>query len=158
MNIPYHNIIDILSSLLTPVIAIITSYIACQQYKLNRRSFRYEVYERKLSIFRTIENFLNNIVIFGETDVSSCHEFYNSTAESSFLLSKAIQKKREEIYNNAIKMVKLNSKLFPQDGSSDLPRGEKRDNIVNKEFEIKNWLIKQKEEVKELFQKEMSLK
>jgi hypothetical protein len=168
-DIPYHIVIDsikdipkdwieILSSLLTPVIAILTFYIAYQQYKVNKNRFRLESYERKLKIYNAVQKFLNEILRDGTTDYISCSEYYSTTSESSFLLNRQIQDKIEDIYKKAIQMVQYHYLLYPRNGSSGLPTGEKRDEVVKRESELLIWLINQREIIKELFKKEISLK
>lgn len=168
-DIPYHIVIDsineipkgwieILSSLLTPVIAIITFYIAYQQYQINKNKFRLEAYERKLKIYNAVQKFLNEILRDATTNYISCSEYYSNTAENSFLLNKQIQNKIEDIYKKAIQMVQYHYMLYPRNGSAGLPTGEKRDEVVKKESELLIWLINQREIIKELFKKEISLK
>jgi len=60
--------LEILHGMLVPFIALVTIYIAFQQYKLAKHRFRYESYERRLEVYKTLWRFLSEIAREGKTD------------------------------------------------------------------------------------------
>ena len=54
----YKVYIDIFSALLTPTIALVTTYIAIQQYRNNRAKLRHELYDRRVAVYNAVGNFL----------------------------------------------------------------------------------------------------
>lgn len=52
------KVIQILSALLTPIIAIITTYIAIQQYRHNKAKLRHELYDKRFAIHMAMHEFI----------------------------------------------------------------------------------------------------
>ena len=50
--------VDLFAALLTPVIAIIATYIAYQQYRANQLKLRHEPYDRRLLLYNAVAEFL----------------------------------------------------------------------------------------------------
>ena len=53
-----NNWIDILSALLTPLIALIAVYVAYQQHKINKIRLQHELYERRLRVYKAVQTFM----------------------------------------------------------------------------------------------------
>lgn len=82
--------IDILNALLTPVIAIIASYIAYQQYALEKHNNDVEVYDRRLRIYREtiklIRNVESNLTLSGK----AYHSWELLTFEAELLFDEVV--------------------------------------------------------------------
>jgi len=52
------QLIQLLSALLTPVIALVITYIIIQQYRTNRLKFRLEMFEKRYAIYQGVKNFI----------------------------------------------------------------------------------------------------
>jgi hypothetical protein len=63
--------VDLFAALLTPVIAIIATYIAYQQYRANQLKLRHELYDRRLLLYNAVAEFLAHIVREGKRIVSN---------------------------------------------------------------------------------------
>jgi len=133
------DLIEISSALLTPTIAILGIYIAYQQYKTNNQRLRYETYERRLHIYRTIQSFLSEVLREGTTNYNNALKFLSDTSEAYFLFDNSVQEKIDFIYKNSIEMASLNNQLYSQDGSRGLPSGKERYSIVNKHSKLLKW-------------------
>lgn len=66
------NWIEILSSSLTPVIAVIALYIAIQQYKTNKQRLRHELYEKRLAIYNVVKMHLSKVAREGTITTPDC--------------------------------------------------------------------------------------
>jgi hypothetical protein len=154
------NIFDIITSISTGIIAILAIIIAYQQYKINRRRFKFETYELKLKVYKAVQKFLLDILREGKTDYPKLFEFYAGASESIFIFDKPkpIQDKVEEIYKRANDMIYLSNRLYPRDGSDGLPAGEERNKVVDQESKLLQWHTDQIKETKELFKKYIQLK
>ncbi|NOX65269.1 MAG: hypothetical protein GXO85_05590 [Chlorobi bacterium] len=150
--------IDILSALLTPVIALIALYIAYHQHKINEQRLRHETYERRLKIYKTVQKHLSNIVRERKTTYQQCSEYYIEASEATFLFDNSVQKKIYEIHQKSIDMVYLHEQMHPPDGSPGLPDGKERCEISLKESTLLKWHIDQLESSKEFFAKKLGLK
>jgi len=79
------RLIQIMSGLLTPVIAIITTYIAIQQYRSNRAKLRAELYEKRFKVYKATTEYLSkNKGILSEIQ-QDWHKFDSAIDESPFL-------------------------------------------------------------------------
>ena len=151
------NIIDILSALLVPVIAIVGIVIAYQQYKINQQRLKHELYERRLIIFKHMKMYLSEILRRGTITYDRAMEFNYDTSESTFLLDKIINEKIREIYTKSIDMASLNEQMYPSNGGNGLPVGEERTIVAHEHALLLKWLIDQLTELKPLFSKHLAL-
>ena len=152
------NYIDVLSALLVPVIAIVGSVIAYQQYKINQQRLKHELYERRLAIFKLIKTYLSKIYETGKVTRYEAMQFMYDVAESTFLLDESINSKIETIYTKSMRMALLQEKIYPADGSRGLPSGEERSRVTQENMELLKWLGDQLVELKPLFNKHLKLK
>lgn len=153
-----HEIIDILSGYLTPVIALLALYIAYQQYRTNKQRFLFETYERRLKIYNAVQEYLNSILAQGKTDLQRIGEFSQKTSQVVFLFDKSVQKKIDEIFKKSIEMNELEEQLYPRGGSDGLPVGEERNKVSHENSILVKWHVTQIKETKKLFAKKMALK
>lgn len=56
------DIIQLSSSCLTPLIAIITAYIAYQQYNTNRQKLKLDLYDKRFKVFLGLQSLLIHIL------------------------------------------------------------------------------------------------
>jgi len=82
--------IQIFSALLTPLIAIVTTYIAIQQYRNNRAKLRHELYERRLNIYTATSKFLMLSKISDKPTLDDWGQFHVTTTESIFLFDRDV--------------------------------------------------------------------
>lgn len=152
------NWIEILSALLTPVIAVIAVYVAWQQYKINKLRLRHELYERRLRVHKTVQIFLSDILRNGDIKFEQCSQFYADASEATFLFDKSIQQFIDDIYKKAVDMHAFHESMYPSDGSPGLPVGEERNGVAHKNSELCKWLIEQLSVSKKLFRKYMGIR
>jgi hypothetical protein len=93
----WKDYVDIFSALLTPLIAIITTYIAVQQYRRERAKFRHELYDRRMAVYKAASNYLSVVIRSSsrdnpEEEEKAYKEFVMANAESQFLFDKDVQK------------------------------------------------------------------
>ena len=70
------TVLVLLSGAPTPLIAIITAYIAYQQYRVNKLNLKHVLYEKRLAVLRMIFNFYENVIREGTVNYPTCHRFY----------------------------------------------------------------------------------
>jgi hypothetical protein len=81
------DVIDILSALLTPVIAVIAVYIAWQQYRLQHKSFNAQIYERRYVVFKAFMKFFSQIMRDGKATYELLGQFYAEAGEAELIWS-----------------------------------------------------------------------
>jgi len=93
--------VETLSALLVPTIAVLGLYIAYQQYRLNKQRLRHETYERRLTVYRSVQRYLSEILADGKTTNERALKFYSETSEAAFLFDDSVQNKIDRIYTKS---------------------------------------------------------
>lgn len=83
--------IDVLSALLTPVIGIVATWIAYQQYKTNQRAARREARSGQIAVYKEVKLLLNFIDSNGEVSETLYDQFLSAVAEADFLFGEDIR-------------------------------------------------------------------
>src|SRR4030042_5371894 len=98
------NMFQILTGLLTPIIACIALYIAWQQHVTAKRKLRLELYEKRYRIYVIIKKYLSSGGNSND-DLKRWSDFDSDTNEAKFLFSNDIKNYIEDIKkrNAAIK-------------------------------------------------------
>lgn len=144
----YKTIIDILSALLTPLIAIIATYIAYQQYRTNKLQLQNELYERRLEIYRTLRQFIGFAVQYGGVPNEELPKFLRGTSESFFLFGDDVAKYLNEVY---LKGVEYNFVYNRLHSDSSLITQKELESLANKGGELIKWFSVQFEISENLF-------
>lgn len=147
-------IVNILSALLTPIIAIIAVYIAYQQYAVNKRRFKKELYEKRLDILKIITTYIESIKTSTRIDLAKVVEFKTMCMESRFIFEKEIPNFIEELYQKGIFLHSLGEKLY---GNEKLPVGNERSLIAEQKTGVIKWFIAESKELDKRFQKYLDL-
>ncbi|MGM0519096.1 MAG: hypothetical protein ACQERD_05600 [Campylobacterota bacterium] len=155
---PASSFVEIVSSLLVPVIAIIGAVIALQQYRINKQRLKHELYDRRMIVFKHMKTYLSEIMRDGSVSYDRAMKFNFDTSEAIFLLDDKINARIKKIYEKSIDLAQLQEQLYPKDGSRGLPVGGKRSEVSNKKDETLKWLTYQLVELKPLFSKHLGLK
>src|SRR5689334_11606848 len=98
------EVLKISQALLTPIIGIITTYIAWQQWRTNRIKLKLDRYERRLQIYKEVVRF---IVISAEKDNYDNDELMNfrpKVSEADFLFGEEVRKYIDELHNSAVNL------------------------------------------------------
>ena len=133
------DLFNLLAAGLTPIIAVITVYIAYRQYSISKRTIKLELYEKRYNVFRALKKLLLVIYSKGNIEQSDLFEFLNGTDESPFLYDSDINEYLKEIFEKAIELQDYNEQL---DGN-ELQIGDERSTVSLKTKELKLWFHKQ---------------
>ena len=158
MGINWRFVVEVFSALLTPTIAIVTAYIAVQQWRINRTQLNLNLYDRRLAIYKALEEFYDEIAIPGDIRYPMVAKLRPSTAEARFLFPKEIENHLDTVHKKAFRAAQLRERLYPKSGEPGLPVGERRDKALDEETELLNeiqgplW-----DESKKLFRKYLTL-
>jgi hypothetical protein len=147
--------LHIFSGALTPLIAIITVYIAYQQWVIQRNKFNLERYERRLAVFKGVRSFLN-MVFSGNIDFATCSKFGLDTAECIFLFPDEVKDFIDELYKKGLRLWAINQNLCPPAGT-ELAVGSQRTGFVTDKVEILKWFNEQDKESWKIFRKYMKI-
>lgn len=143
LKIDLMNLLTILSGLLAPLIAIIATYVAFQQYRANKKQgelklkldtdsselekrrlnleeykLKLDLYNKRFRIFEETKKVLHKIVQDAKIEIIELRDFRFSTNESRFLFDTDISQFLDELKTKAIKLNHSenefkNLKLYP---------------------------------------------
>ena len=146
------GILNIFRALLAPVIAGVVAYIAYQQHKTNRDKLRFDLYDRRLKVFEGLMVLLWVIFRKGTCNDQERDQFQRATVEGSFLFDKDIANYLDTIHKKTLELGTIRAVL------NSLPRGDKRDQTVEKEKQLFDWFTDQFEVSKEKFARYLSFR
>jgi hypothetical protein len=61
-TIDWERLVRVLAALLTPTIAVVTTYIAYQQYQTNRRQHRLALFEKRMEVFNSTMDLIASVM------------------------------------------------------------------------------------------------
>jgi hypothetical protein len=111
------KLIQLVSALLTPIIAVVTTYIAIQQYRTSRLKFKLEMFEKRYVIYQGVKNFILSAV----REASLSNDF-----------SERVEKYIDELRSKGARLKYLNERLSDQ----SLPIGEERSKLSKEDAEL----------------------
>ena len=126
------NIIDILSALLTPTIAIGVAIIAILQFRINRNRFKHELFDRRYKQYTAVIDFLGSIMSEGKSTFEAQKNYIIQTSGIEFTYSEKVREYLElNVWSPAIELECLQAEL------EVLPKGERRTLLAHQVADLK---------------------
>jgi len=135
-NLDAKWIAELSTALLTPLIVIIATYIAYQQWRVNKTRLDLDLYDRRLAIYKAVDGFYSDSFTHGAINLSLAEKLRIATAEARFLFPEEIEAHLETLHNQAMKAAMLRERLYPGSGEQGLPVGEARSQTVDEESQL----------------------
>lgn len=148
-------IIEISKALLTPLIALIATYIAWQQWRTNKQKLKLEKYDRRLHVYQEVKKILSIIVRDAKASPEDLLNFRSSVSEADFLFGSEVVDYIDEIYSRGINLWRWNQEY--RDYSQSKPDGYDHKKVVDEMHKELDWLSKQFNPAKEKFRKYLDL-
>jgi hypothetical protein len=149
------QLVDILSALLTPLIAIVATYIAWQQWTTNKRRLNLDRYDRRLRIYEEIIKILSVIMRDAGASMDDLLKFRTSVSEADFLFGPEILEYIDQIYKRGLVLWRCNQEY--KDYTQEKPEGYDHTKIVEEMHKELTWLVEQFEPAKRKFQKYLDI-
>jgi hypothetical protein len=141
-----------LAGLLTPLIALIALYIACQQLRTNRNKLKLDLFKLRFSFYDATRLFISQVIANSCANTQQLNEFQSRIRDANFLFD-------NEIYDYLFEMYKKAAYLAADyEVSKNMSEGQEKINNLNRQQEIRNWFISQEMELYKKFAKFMKLK
>ncbi len=135
------TVVDVLSALLTPTIAVIATYVAYQQWRVNKTKLDLDLYDRRLAIYKAVDVFYGDVGTQGTAKYPMVFQLRYATAEAPFLFPAEIERHLKEIYDKAMRIAALREQTYSASGEPGLPVGEDRSKACEEESEQVLWLL-----------------
>ena len=131
------------------MIAIVTTYIAWQQWKTNKQKLLLDHFDRRFRIYEEVQKFL--LIIMSKTEFNETVKFHASISEAEFLFGSEIHEYIEEIIKHGLNLQLWFKKLEQPESCDNI---EAAKNI----YEESMWLTDQcTTKAKEKFKKYLNL-
>lgn len=99
--------IDLLQALLTPVIAVLTTLIAYQQYRLRKDEKALIMYDRRLKVYNQVVSVTHKIRASEPMCMQDALDWIHSLTEADFLFGAEVKELIAEIYGSVLDWVHL---------------------------------------------------
>lgn len=136
-------VLEVFKGLLTPLIAIVTAYIAWQQWKTNERRFKLDRYDRRLRIYQRVIEFIGIACRDFKPEPQDAIKFNAETAEADFLFGPEIHAYIRELVKRAMKSRAVH--LEYRDYTQPQPAGYDHAKVVAEMQKESEWLAEQYE-------------
>lgn len=145
------EVVKISQALLTPLIAIVATYIAWQQWNTNKQKLILDRYDRRLRIYEEVRKILSILLRDAKVSFEELLKFRTSVSEADFLFGPEISEYIDEIYKRGIQLQYWNGEY--RDYTQEKPEGYDHKKIVDGMHAELKWLTNQFEPAKQKFKK-----
>ncbi|WP_147383598.1 hypothetical protein [Nitrosomonas supralitoralis] len=149
------QLVEISKALLTPLIAVVTTYIAYQQWKLNRQKLFLDLYDRRLKVYEEVRQILGIVARDARASYDDLLKFRKAVSEADFLFESEISKYIEEIYQHGVKLCYWTEEY--RDSTQAKPDGYDHQKVCDGMHAELNWLTQQFEPAKQKFRKYLNI-
>jgi hypothetical protein len=143
--------LEVFKGLLTPLIAIVTAYIAWQQWKTNQRKLQLDLYDRRLRVYQQVISFIATATRDFKPEPQAVIKFHAETAEADFLFGSEIHAYIRELAQRAMKSRAAH--LEYRDYTQQPPAGYDHGKVVAEMQTHSEWLSEQYEAAPQKFRK-----
>ncbi len=149
------QVAEVSKALLTPLIAVLATYIAWQQWKTNQHKWVLDRYDRRLRVYEEVRTILSIIVRDGKASYEDLLKFRTSVFDADFLFGPEIMEYIDEIYKRGVKLQNWSGEY--RDDTQPKPEGYDNRKIVDGKQSELTWLDKQFEPAKQKFKKYLDI-
>jgi len=100
-NLPWILIGRVLSASLPVVISGIVTYIAWQQFTVNRRQHRLALFDKRMVVFNSTMKMIASVVQSANPTLPQCFQFIQDTRDHEFLFGQEVGDFINEVYKKA---------------------------------------------------------
>lgn len=149
------EIAEFSKQMLTPVIAIVATYIAWQQWKTNKQKLVLDRYDRRLKVYEEVVQILSIILRDAVASYEDLIKFRRAVSEADFLFEPEIIKYIDEIYRRGVQLQRWSKEY--RDYKQPIPEGYDHQKVCDSMHNELTWLIEQFEPAKQKFKKYLDI-
>lgn len=143
-----NEIVEILSALLTPTIAVIAVYIAYHQFKVNKHRARIDLYEKRYNLYEQVLRLIQRMIDKDASPDEIIFEFRKDTSGAYFLFGDEIGGYLTTLCDNAIEVQLIEEQLSKLKLTKEQIADKK-----NQKKNLKRWFFTQFKESRKYFYK-----
>ncbi len=148
----------IFQGLLAPVVAVIASYIAYQQWRTNEVKLQLDLYDRRLKIYEEVKRVLLLVVRDGDIKYEELSNFAISVSEADFLFGNEIREYIDEVYRRGVKLSSFNRQYNHVATTNLAPAGYNHQRVCDGINEESLWFSSQFEPTRKMFSTYLKIK
>ena len=152
---PIEEILKILQGLLTPVIGIVATHIAWQQWKTNRNKLNLDRYDRRMRVYQEVVRFISIGIRYDNYDDDELLNFRPKVSEADFLFGEEVSKYIAELHQRAVNLSHWNKEY--RDDSQPKPEGYNYKKVVDEMHKERLWILSQGEPARNIFKKYLNV-
>lgn len=149
------QVVRIGTACLTPIIAIVATYIAWQQWQTNRTKLLLDRYDRRLRVYEEVTRILSLIARDAKANTEDLLKFRAAVSEADFLFGSEIPSYIGEIYKRGLNLWRLSQEY--RDLTQPQPPGYNHQSVVEGMDAELRWLVDQFEPAKHKFKKYLDI-
>jgi hypothetical protein len=149
------EILKILQGLLTPVIGIVATYVAWQQWKTNRNKLNLDRYDRRMRVYQEVVRFIIIGIRDGNYDDDELLNFRPKVSEADFLFGEEVSKYIDELHQRGCNLSRRNKEY--RDDSQPKPEGYNHKKVVDEMHKELLWFSSQSEPTRNIFKKYLNV-
>jgi hypothetical protein len=143
----FMRVMQILSAVLTPLLAFIATAVLVSQYRLLTLRWRLDMWDKRYAIYLVTVDFIKHAVQDVAVTFDEVFKFDRESKGKAFLFGREVETYFEELSQKGLKLQQLGVDLK---GAADQDR---RNKLTDQQLELVNWFRKQFEVSKNLFGK-----
>jgi hypothetical protein len=140
-------VINVLSGLLTPLIAIVTTYIMIQQFRIEKRNSRFQLFSPRHQIYNATMIFISKVISEDNANLEILSEYMRETRDSNIFFEEDINDYISQLYKKGHQLRLVNKRL----DDNKLGIGEQRNRLAEEGGNISEWFINQNDIAKMKF-------
>ncbi len=135
--------IQILQGFLAPVIAVLTLYIASQQWKGNKLKLRMEQYDRRYAVYLEVWKLISQVLSEADISTQELLRFSTATSQADFLFGPEMSSYVKEIFKHGNNLSMLNKQIRYYQETQIVPDGYDHVKSIRESTEELEWFSNQ---------------
>jgi hypothetical protein len=132
---------------LTPVLAVVGTWILVNQYRLEKLRWKVSLYDKRYPVFLSTMQFISAVVQKHDVSNEELNKFLRDSKDREFLFGDDVKEHLDKLYKSGLELNTIEKIL------EGLPVGEERHKRVERSSEIAGWFAQQFDVSKEIFGK-----
>lgn len=145
MQAPMEWWLQLSKGFLTPMIGVITVYIAWQQWKTNSDKVKLDKFDRRFAIYDAARELIRTVRQHSAATEQEIFEYRTKTRDAGFSLNDKLNEYLEEFADKAWEIHLLESDLKNEDNSGKISE------FVDKQRKLKDWIGNQSTPLRQKF-------